>query len=107
MKKCLLYNLLLSLSLLISCSEDKTNNKINIMSFVTKEGISTTLNIKNEIYISNTNKNLYYMNFRYYSQNKNQQWQFSLKPNGPWSVYLDQSRLPQALKNINLLNNHQ
>ncbi len=79
-----------------SCA-DKNEPDQQTLHFVTRDGIKTSLDLEHEIYIADNNRTLFYINFWYYTQNKNGQWTISKKPDGPWQDVPDQGAIPENL----------
>ncbi|MCU7835183.1 MAG: hypothetical protein KZQ83_07985 [gamma proteobacterium symbiont of Taylorina sp.] len=94
--------LVLSLSLFtISCSKHESDDS-QTLHFTTADGIKTTLDIDNEIYRVDDHSGIYYINFRYYKKNIQNQWMFSAKLDNSWKVYLDQGAIPRSLHLLTL-----
>lgn len=85
----------------LSACEDIIPDKETLY-YNTKHNIAMTLDIELELYRANSDKNLFYINSRYYKKNKHNQWMYSNQPNvdSAWTVYPDQFTAPETLRNL-------
>jgi hypothetical protein len=88
---------LVGFSCLLTVSCNDYTPDAQTLNFTTEEGVKTSLDTDLEFYRVDDKPGIYYINFRYYKKNKDNQWSLAAKIDGPWRVYPDQAMVPKQL----------